>query len=487
MKRPLSTSLAVLLGSLLFTATGFSASVGNNSAVAPTGIDFPLRGKVTPRSAAEIKSSSWSIGSETLDRDFAVYENYKKYLGPLGAKSVRLQAGWAKCEKKPGVYNFEWLDVVVNDALVQGVQPWLEFSYSNPIYPGVGDTGLGGGFPSTPEALTAWTRWVEAVVNRYGDRVRQWEVWNEPDLNSQGTATVEAYVDLYIRTATAVRALQPKAQLYALALAHKVEYADQFLEGMKSRGKLDLIDAITVHGYPNNPDDTASIDHIRATVTKVGGNFHLRQGETGAPSKIQDNFALRNITWSENTQAKWDLRRMLAHHAKDVPFNLFTMSDMHYRRADGSVSMNYKGLVGTNPDQSVSHVKQAYYAAQNVFAIFDDTLKRIPDYAFTSTALRRVGLSGFQQLGSSNQVVAYWFNDAPPDEANDVTSIDLVLPKGKFQNPTLVDLRTGNIYVVPKDRWSQDEKGAVFRRLPIYNSPLLIAEAGVVVSDPAVR
>ncbi len=55
-------------------------------------------------------ASSWSIGGETLDRDFAVYNNYKKYLGPLGAKAIRLQAGWAKCEKTQGVYDWAWLD-----------------------------------------------------------------------------------------------------------------------------------------------------------------------------------------------------------------------------------------------------------------------------------------------------------------------------------------------------------------------------------------
>jgi hypothetical protein len=42
-----------------------------------------------------------------------------------------LQCGWAKCEQKPGVYDFAWLDEVVNDALAQGVQPWLEVSYGN--------------------------------------------------------------------------------------------------------------------------------------------------------------------------------------------------------------------------------------------------------------------------------------------------------------------------------------------------------------------
>ena len=67
--------------------------------VPTTGIDLPMLGQVSPRHAKDIASSSWSIGGETMDRDFTVYDHYKKYLGPLGAKGLRLQAGWAKCEK----------------------------------------------------------------------------------------------------------------------------------------------------------------------------------------------------------------------------------------------------------------------------------------------------------------------------------------------------------------------------------------------------
>jgi hypothetical protein len=460
-----------------------------------SGIDLPVLGKVQPRAAIDIPSSSWwSVGGETIDRDFTVYAHYKRYLGPLGAKSLRIQGGWAKCEKTPGVYSWEWLDEVIDDAISQGVRPWVEFNYGNLVYPGGGDTGLGGGFPSSPEALAARDRWVRALVTRYKDRVNEWEVWNEPDLNNRGTAPVDAYIDLYLRTALITREVQPDARLYALALAHTAEYAEQFVAGMKDRGRMDLIDAITVHGYPRNPDDTAPVDRLRSYIASLGHLIQIRQGETGAPSRYQENFALRNISWTENSQAKWNLRRMLANRAKEVPFNLFTMSDMHYTQGnntsgdpDGVLRMNYKGLVGTNPDQTVSHVKLAYYAAQSVFAIFDDALVRRASYPFTSTALRGLALSGYEHQPDGAQVVAYWFNDSPPAEANGVTGVDLTLPKGKFTDPVVVDLRTSTVYALPRDRWSQDAAGATFRGLPVYDSPMLIAERRVLGLVPAAR
>ncbi len=106
-------------------------------------------GKIKPRHAREIASSSWSIGGETLDRDYTDYHSYKKYLGPLGAKRIRLQGGWAKCEKTKGQYDFAWLDAIVKDAFSQGVAPWIELSYGNPIYEGGGEAKLAGGLPSS--------------------------------------------------------------------------------------------------------------------------------------------------------------------------------------------------------------------------------------------------------------------------------------------------------------------------------------------------
>jgi hypothetical protein len=82
-------------------------------------------GKLKTRDAKDIKSSSWSIGGETLDRDYTDYQSYKKYLGPLGAKRIRLQGGWSKCEKKKGEYNFAWLDSIIPDAASRGVYPWV--------------------------------------------------------------------------------------------------------------------------------------------------------------------------------------------------------------------------------------------------------------------------------------------------------------------------------------------------------------------------
>ena len=78
-------------------------------------------GTLRPRSANEIKASSWTLGCECLDRDFTDFDQYKDYIVPLGIKEIRLFAGWAKCEKKPGKFDFAWLDHCVDWANEHGI------------------------------------------------------------------------------------------------------------------------------------------------------------------------------------------------------------------------------------------------------------------------------------------------------------------------------------------------------------------------------
>src|SRR5215203_5386908 len=156
---------------LIFYAWAAVLCLSANSQAA---IEYKVVGQLKTRDAKNIESSTWSIGGETLDRDYTDYQSYKKYLGPLGAKRIRLQGGWSKCEKVKGVYDFAWLDAIIPDAASRGVYPWVELSYGNPIYEGGGEAKLAGHIPTSPEALTAWDNWVKAMVSRYKSQVPEW-------------------------------------------------------------------------------------------------------------------------------------------------------------------------------------------------------------------------------------------------------------------------------------------------------------------------
>ena len=102
-------------------------------------------------------NSLWSVGCETIERGFTVYDEYKQFVGKLGVGYARLMSGWAKCEPQPGVYEFEWLDAIVDDMISQGVCPWMCICYANPIYKGLID--LDSPIWTDEETMQAWLRY----------------------------------------------------------------------------------------------------------------------------------------------------------------------------------------------------------------------------------------------------------------------------------------------------------------------------------------
>ncbi|MBP8259621.1 MAG: hypothetical protein KA118_08150, partial [Verrucomicrobia bacterium] len=448
------------MGTLLIALEiGRTAAAADFDGTSLPGPDFPLLGTVQPRHAREIADSNWSVGGETLDRDFARFASYRDWLGPLGIKRIRFQCGWAKCERMPGAYDWAWLDEAVDGSLAQGVQPWLELNYGNPIYDGGGGTNLGAGLPSSIPALAAWDNWVGALVDRYRDRVSEWEVWNEPD---GGRVNVEDYAEFYVRTAETIRSRQAGSKIFALALAGLgTNYLDGFLSRLQTAGRLHLVTAITAHGYPRNPDTAqAAYESLRRTIRKYSDTIGLRQGESGCPSTAATFGALRGQPWTETAQAKWNLRRLLGDLGHDIPSSVFTIIDLEYPTA-----WNTKGLLRANPDQSVAYAKPAYFAVQNLAAIFDSTLERIANLTHKTSANQPVRVFGYCKAGGSQTIVTAWFSGAIPSDTNAIATVDFTFDSVSFADPVWVDLRQGQVRAIPAANQIRTPTGSAFKAI----------------------
>ena len=462
MKAGVPSVLMVVLG-----AGAVSAANGD--------IDWRLLGQMRARAALEIRASNWSVGAETMDRDYTVYENWKAHLGPLGFKKARLQAGWAKTEKRKGVYDWAWLDAIIFDMVEQGVEPWMCLCYGNPIYSEGGGTRLGATIPQTSEALAAWERFVRAIVKRYGHVIDEWEVWNEPNHGKGNTAAM--YADLVIRTAQAARQEQPKARILTMSLAGvDWKFTDAVLGIVAAREKLSLIDEVTYHPYSFNPDRSyQAVAKLREVIEKYSDRIIIRQGENGAPSERRRTKALRNYDWTELSQAKWALRRLLGDLGRDIPSSYFSIMDMKYPD-----EMNRKGLLHSGDDQTVEYRKPAYYVLQNLAAVFDDTLERIAPYEWKSSCGESLSVFGYAHRSSGQQVVTIWLDGNVPSDSNEKTAIDVGFSSGRFRRPVYVDLREGRVYEIPKAHWSQQGDTFQFTSIPCYDSPILVADESLI-------
>lgn len=461
-----------------------------------TKIVFPLKrlGAVAPRNAAEIEDSNWFLGCETLDRDYADFDQYKEYLCPLGIKYLRFQGGWAKTEKEQGVYDWRWLDHIIEESVGRGLKPWLQTGYGNPVYPGAGGENLGAGMPLSETGLAAYERWVGKMAARYADKVFDWEVWNEPNFGDNKVNTPEITADFNIRTARIIKEIQPGARISALALGHiDIDYVERFFQYLHGHDACGLFHNVTYHDYSYNPDgNKLAVYKMRQIVEKYAPGLILRQGENGAPSEGNAGGALADYNWSELSQAKWDVRRMLENLGNDIQCSVFSIAEMQYTGNGPVQKKNAKGLLKTDAGNKVTGCKLAYYAVQNVTAVFDNTLERIKDASYTHSLAegdgnrywistdRSIAVYGYRHRETKKRVYTIWKDDAIPGDDYEMTFLDFAFAGGGFEDPVLVDMITGSVYEIPAAQWSREGTIDRFRRIPVYDAPVLIAERSLI-------
>jgi hypothetical protein len=465
----------------LATAAVAGPAIDTSAERAKTGLKPGLTriGTVKPRSANEIAGSNWTLGCETLDRDFAIYDEYKAYIVPLGIKTVRLQGGWAKTEKVKGAYDFGWLDTLVDDARSRGLNILLETDYGNPAYEGGGGFDLAGGFPTSEAALAAWDKWVEAMAVRYKGKVRDWAMWNEPDINKKHTpADIAAF---NIRTAEIVKRVIPDARIAGLSLASSSpKLFGECLKVLAEKGKIDLFDWFIYHGYEFNPSKSyANVEELKATLATFSSKAKMRQGENGCPSETATKFALSNHPWTEASQAKWDLRRMLGDLGHDVESSVFTICDFNHVGRE----INRKGLLHATADKRVDAIKLAYYSVQNVASVFDDSLARVKTPVASVMYDKATACFAYRNQANGQSLIALWDDSATPDDAFATRPAQVTVKGLSFSEPVWVDLVSGGIYAIPAERVMKAGEFTIFRDIPLYDAPVLIAEKALVLSN----
>jgi len=474
--------------------------VGPERVRTPLKVDLTRIGTLRPKKAAQVDASNWTLGCETLDRDYADFEKYKRFVGPLGIKTIRLQAGWAKCEQEKGKFDFAWLDRIVDYAVTNGINVLLEFSYGNPIYKGGGGRDLAGGFPEGEEGLTAWDRWVDALTGHFKGRVRDWAMWNEPD--NAGANSPEVIAAFNVRTAKGVLKNIPDARLAGLSLASSnPEFFGKCLDALGADAK--LFTWFIYHGYAIAPEKSYDkVELLKVELAKRVPTARMRQGENGCPSDYSKRFALWGQSWSEYSQAKWDMRRMLGDLGHDVESAVFTICDFNHIGRQ----INTKGLLRANRAHDVIAVKRAYYAVQNVVSVFDGRLKRVkePAYAEGDETIEfyeyrdpqdrplYVFWQSASEMKRQDQDIGRLMKDwhpfdhvyQRPGDSFETRPATFMMPKtAALKNPVWVDLLTGKVFAFRAEDVLVHTDGVTYVNVPVYDSPCLLTEKSALEID----
>lgn len=446
-----------------------------------------IMGTLAPKIVSEISSSRWTLDCGGMDREHADWRAVRDYVAPLGIARIRQQAGWARCEKDPGMYDFAWLDQCVFDAKKMGVDVWMELSYGNPRYEGGGGRQLNAGFPTSEEGLAAWDNWVKAMAEHYKGVVIDWCIWNEPNGKSAGN-TIEQATDFAIRTAEILRSIIPDAKIAAFALTEAdPEWIEPFVKELKKRGKAHLFNTIAYHHYKHNPDTGyEEVEKSREIVAHYTPNIKLMQGEGGTQSEWCRNGALSNTFWTELTQAKYDLRRALGDLGHGDDTEVFHLCDLEYRAVKSHWGLLRYGLLKTSGQAEgfrVLKVKTAYYAIQNAVSVFNDDLECIsPKTSSMIKGVENAVIYDWKDIKSGTPVCVFWDASAMPSNDNTTNEACVYIKGAALKNPVWVDVLSGNIYKIEEKQISKRGDVTCYK-VPVYDSPTFICSMDLLSYD----
>ena len=192
MKRRKFLKSSAIIGGVAATASPMGLVAGTDSApgcdetgsVNKAMAGLKKLGRVQPKSSDQIQESYWGIQAGAFDDD-----TLDKARG-IGIKWTRITIGWDGVEREKGQFDWSRFDSSLDALLRYGITPFVTLTRGNRLYTGTGrydDPRLAAIYgdqaaPPTDEAgMKGWLVFVETAINRYKDRIKYWEVWNEPN------------------------------------------------------------------------------------------------------------------------------------------------------------------------------------------------------------------------------------------------------------------------------------------------------------------
>ena len=174
-----------------------------------------------------------------------------------GIRFVRADFSWGTVEGPQGVWHYESLDRVVEEANKTGIN-MLGLLMGRPSW----------GRPVW-DNLDAWLLYVENVVKRYKGKVHFWEVWNEPNLYPRfwdKAGDAENYTLLLKATYKKIKSIDPDATVvYAGTAGIPMDYIEKsFIAGAG-----ESFDKMAVHPYRTFVTDMEGMDNFRKDIENL--------------------------------------------------------------------------------------------------------------------------------------------------------------------------------------------------------------------------
>lgn len=455
-------------------------------------------GKMRIKSANEMGDSRVGIGFECYDRDLFDPERCYDRVAESGAKWARCQTGWARTEKQAGVYDFAWLDAVVDNLLARGVKPWFNVGYGNPIYmPGAPNSTAVGCAPTLwgEEATNAWCRYVRALCRHFGDRITHFEVWNEPDLSHfwyPEKPDGAKFGQFYKLTAQIIREELPEAKLGFCTSESKAGYLKLVFEQLTPTD----LDFLCVHNYDRKLElgsryvgTYSGYDFVRELLERYGlGHVQMWMGEGGHASwHPEGHTQCKEGGGSEHRQAVWILRRTFGDLRKDLRLtSIFMVVDLWQKPYEMAVKVQKKPAAQGLLRGITYEPKAGYYAFSRAATVLGGdtlpTLARLPVSVATPLTNDDPSPIVVSYLRDGREMHAYWMPYTLEEERGVTGQATLTMDAAStIREPVIIDLLDGTIYQPEADEWN--DATHTLHAAPIGEYPMILCDRTAVEEE----
>lgn len=177
-----------------------------------------------------------------------------------GASWLRVLIDWHLVEPMPGAFNWGYVDHWVNGARQRGLKVLGLIAYT-PDWA----REPGSPFSAPPEHASIYAAFAAKVVQRYADRITNWELWNEPNVPlffGDVPDRAARYTELLKAAYPAIKAVQPNSTVLTAGLSRAWAPDDPpaFVTALYQFGAKGFFDAMAMHPYVY-PNGLAIDDH----------------------------------------------------------------------------------------------------------------------------------------------------------------------------------------------------------------------------------
>jgi hypothetical protein len=208
--------------------------------------------------------------------------NDMEMLKRAGINVLRISFGWDGIESTKGKFDWLFWDDYVKTAVDDYGITLIPYICYTPMWNSTGDTS--NYWNHTPIDYDEFGKFVFALVSRYKDRIKSWELWNEPDIKEYWSGNAADLAKLTRIGAEAVRRADPGAIVVLAGLAGHVEFTRTLFRDLNISPYVDVVNCHSYYETWNgDPLETVVpyVNSLSDIIRRYGNKQSLWMAEVG--------------------------------------------------------------------------------------------------------------------------------------------------------------------------------------------------------------